>query len=345
MCSKWICCLGAVIGIVCCEYQTRQLTAKEPPDNQEKWLFLLDQVRSHSEQFKAGECTITGRAYSPQRSEKTILMDHKFVIRLAFVRPLKCRWEGYIPAWVNDPAQAGVDENNNPTAGLKFGELTVLYATNGPDAAWWDSDHGVWINLLPRPTAEARLDQTLYFPDIAYLTLYTSLERKQKAPPDEMINVLKKQKNVSIDDSGPIWKARWIIPVKVAAQKIDIIVVMEVDTENGFRVTKLAYIVRRPGGKETVQEQLTAKWQHRNGAYVPIHYTTQLGFKEEGSNYITTEADIAWSSVNVSLADSLFEWGSFKVPSGTGVLDARGRNPTFVMVQPELEDRCVRVSG
>jgi hypothetical protein len=263
------------------------------------------------------------------------LIDHKFEIRLAFVRPLKCRWEGSIPAWVNDPAQAGVDENGNPTAGLKFGELTALYAANGPDAAWWDSDHGVWIILLPRATAESQLDRTLYFPDIAYLPLYTSFERKQRSRPDEMIDALKKQRNVSIDDSGPVWKAHWIIPVKVATQKIDMVTVMEVDTENGFTVTKVAYIVHRPDGKESVQEQLTARWELQNGAYVPIHYTTQLGFMES-NNYTTTEADLTWSSVNSPLADSQFEWSTFQVPPGTGVLDARGRNPKMIKeVTPE----------
>jgi hypothetical protein len=345
MCSKWICCLGIAIGLICCECTPRRLRAKDPPNNQEKWLFLLDQIRSHGEQLKSGECTITGRMYSPERPGKTILIDHKFEIRLAFVRPTKCKWEGHIPGWILDPQQAGVDENGNPTAGYKFGEQTALFATNGPDGAWWDADHGDWIILLPRSTAETHLDRTLYFPDIAYLTLYTSSERMHKLRSDELINVLKKQQNVSIDDSSPVWKVRWAIPVKLKETKMDVVTVMDVDTENGFTVTKLAYIVHRPDGKEEVQEQLTAKWEHQNGAFVPSHYTTQLGFKE-GNNYITTEADVTWSSVNAPLSDSLFEWGSFEVPQGTGVLDARTQNPKFIKMMarasapsPEPEGR------
>jgi hypothetical protein len=87
---KWICCLAAVIGIASCGGRSNQLRATEPPSNREKWLFLLDQVRSHSARLKAGECAIAGRMYSPPR-QKTIAIDHPFAIRLAFVRPLKCR--------------------------------------------------------------------------------------------------------------------------------------------------------------------------------------------------------------------------------------------------------------
>lgn len=328
MCSKWTCFLGIAIGIICCVSETRHLSAKELPSNQEKWLFLLEQIRSHSEQLKSGECTITGRMYSPEISGKTILIDHKFEIRLAFVRPLKCRWEGHVPSWIHDPAQAGVDANGQPTTGFKFDEKNVLFTSNGPNAAYWDSDQlKTWISLWPRSTAETHLHRILYFPDIAYLPLYTSFERGARNGPDQIINVLKKQQNVSVDDSGSVWKVQWTRPVK--EQKIDVVTVMEVDAENGFTVTKFAFLVRRPNGKETVQEQLTAKWENQNGAYVPTHYTTQIGTIQSGS-YTTTEADVTWSSVNVPLADSLFEWQSLKVPPGTGVLDERQHPPVFI---------------
>ncbi len=136
---KWFCYLATAISIVYCESRPCWLSAKETPGDQEKWLFLLDQVRSHSERLKSGECTISGRMYAPRRP-KTIGIDPKFDIRLAFVRPLKCRWEGASPVGLSTSRSSGVDANGQPTAGVKFDEKTVLFASNGPDAAYWDSD-------------------------------------------------------------------------------------------------------------------------------------------------------------------------------------------------------------
>jgi hypothetical protein len=334
---NWICCLGIAIGIVCCVCKPRLLDSKDSSKNQEKWLFILDQIRAQSEKLKTGECTIVGRMFSPENPGISILIDHKFEIRVAFARPLKYRWVGHFPAWIVDPAQSGVDEQGNPTSGNKFDEQTAVFAANGPDGAWWRADQGWWINLLSRSEAEDRLDKTLYFPEIAYLTLYTSGQRWQRARADEIIDALKKQQNVSIDDSSPIWQARWTDLVEVSKAKVNITTVMEVDTKNGFTVTRFAYIVRRLNGMESVQEELTAKWEHRNGAYVPVHYTTQLGFKKSPS-YITTEVDVSWSSVNNPLPDSLFEWRSFDVPPTTGVMDSRGTNPKLIREMNSASD-------
>jgi len=96
-----------------------------------------------------------------------------------------------------------------------------------------------------------------------------------------------------------------------------------IDSKNGWTPISMSTSTIDLSGKRTIMEDTTAKWEERDGVWVPI--ATQIISIRPGGEIRDTHIDFEWTSVNpVSISNDVFTYQSFQgVWDGTKVLERR----------------------